>query len=74
MTAQIMVVDDVWVSVGSANFGNRSFELNDEANLNICRAIVVPKNDSPSDRFWKREARLPLRLLNLSVEKIGSPA
>ena len=32
---KMMVVDDVWVSVGSANFGNRSFRLNDEANLNV---------------------------------------
>jgi cardiolipin synthase len=30
-----MIVDDIWVSVGSANFGNRSFRLNDEANLNV---------------------------------------
>ena len=33
--AKVMIVDDVWVSVGSANFGNRSFRLNDEANLNV---------------------------------------
>jgi cardiolipin synthase len=32
---KMMIVDDVWVSVGSANFGNRSFRLNDEANLNV---------------------------------------
>lgn len=31
---KIMVVDDAWVSVGSTNFDNRSFRLNDEANLN----------------------------------------
>ena len=30
-----MIVDDVWVSVGSTNFDNRSFRLNDEANLNV---------------------------------------
>jgi cardiolipin synthase A/B len=30
-----MVVDDCWVSVGSANFDNRSFRLNDEANINV---------------------------------------
>ncbi|MGZ8868333.1 MAG: phospholipase D-like domain-containing protein, partial [Thermoanaerobaculia bacterium] len=30
-----VVVDDVWVSVGSTNFDSRSFRLNDEANLNI---------------------------------------
>lgn len=32
---KIMVIDDRWVSVGSANFDNRSFRLNDEANLNV---------------------------------------
>ncbi len=32
---KLMVVDDVWVSVGSANFDNRSFRLNDEVNLNV---------------------------------------
>lgn len=32
---KVMVVDDLWVSVGSTNFDNRSFSLNDEANLNI---------------------------------------
>ncbi len=30
-----MIVDDCWVSAGSANFDNRSFRLNDEANLNV---------------------------------------
>jgi cardiolipin synthase len=33
--AKVMVVDEFWVSVGSANFDNRSFRLNDEANLNV---------------------------------------
>lgn len=32
---KVMVIDDRWVSVGSANFDNRSFRLNDEANLNV---------------------------------------
>lgn len=30
-----MVVDEYWTSVGSTNFDNRSFKLNDEANLNV---------------------------------------
>jgi cardiolipin synthase len=30
-----MIVDDLWVSVGSTNMDNRSFRLNDESNLNI---------------------------------------
>lgn len=32
---KVLIVDDVWVSVGSTNFDNRSFRLNDEANLNV---------------------------------------
>jgi cardiolipin synthase A/B len=32
---KLLVVDDVWTSVGSANFDDRSFRLNDEANLNV---------------------------------------
>lgn len=30
-----MIVDEKWVSVGSTNFDNRSFRLNDEVNLNV---------------------------------------
>jgi cardiolipin synthase len=32
---KVMVVDELWVSVGSTNFDSRSFRLNDEANLNV---------------------------------------
>jgi cardiolipin synthase A/B len=32
---KVMIVDGAWVSVGSTNFDNRSFRLNDEANLNV---------------------------------------
>jgi cardiolipin synthase len=35
MHCKLLIVDGAWVSVGSANFDNRSFRLNDEANLNI---------------------------------------
>jgi cardiolipin synthase len=30
-----MIVDDVFVSAGSVNFDNRSFRINDEANINV---------------------------------------
>ena len=33
--SKVLIVDGIWVSVGSTNFDNRSFRLNDEANLNI---------------------------------------
>jgi cardiolipin synthase len=32
---KMLIVDDYWVSIGSANMDNRSFRLNDEANLNV---------------------------------------
>jgi cardiolipin synthase len=33
--AKTMVVDGVWASVGSTNFDNRSFALNEELNLTV---------------------------------------
>jgi cardiolipin synthase A/B len=38
---KVMIVDDSWASVGSANFDNRSFRLNDEANLNVLDAAFA---------------------------------
>ena len=35
MHAKTMVVDGVWTTVGSSNFDDRSFRLNDEVNVNI---------------------------------------
>lgn len=32
---KIMVIDELWTSVGSTNFDSRSFAVNDEANLNV---------------------------------------
>jgi cardiolipin synthase len=32
---KVLVVDDLWVSVGSTNFDERSFKLNAEGNLNV---------------------------------------
>ncbi|NYS26777.1 cardiolipin synthase [Rhodobacteraceae bacterium 2376] len=35
MHAKLIVIDEVFASVGSTNFDERSFRLNDEANLNV---------------------------------------
>jgi cardiolipin synthase len=35
MHAKTMVVDGIWSTVGSSNFDDRSFRLNDEVNINI---------------------------------------
>ena len=32
---KVMIVDGLWVTVGSTNFDSRSFSTNDEANLNV---------------------------------------
>ncbi|HKR63265.1 MAG TPA: cardiolipin synthase, partial [Thermoanaerobaculia bacterium] len=35
MHAKTMVVDGIWTSIGSSNFDDRSFRLNDEVNVNV---------------------------------------
>ena len=32
---KLFIADDLWVSIGSSNMDNRSFRLNDEANVNV---------------------------------------
>ncbi len=38
---KVLIVDEVWVSLGSTNFDDRSFRLNDEANLNVYDAAFA---------------------------------
>ena len=40
---KVMIVDQLLVSVGSTNFDNRSFRLNDEANLNVYDAAFAQR-------------------------------
>jgi cardiolipin synthase len=47
---KLMVVDDRWVSVGSTNFDNRSFRLNDEANLNVLDPVFAKEQSALFDR------------------------
>ena len=52
MHAKTMVVDGVWATVGSTNFDNRSFALNQELNLTVYDATVARRLDeSLSRRF-----------------------
>lgn len=32
---KMVIIDNEWASIGSANFDERSFRLNDESNLNV---------------------------------------
>ena len=47
---KIMIVDEKFVSVGSTNFDPRSFELNDEANLNIFDTAFAREQNMTFDK------------------------
>lgn len=55
---KIMVIDDLWVSIGSANFDNRSFRLNDEANLNIIDREIAAVEAAVFDRDLARASEV----------------
>jgi len=57
---KVMVVDDLWVSVGSTNFDNRSFRLNDEANLNVYDADFARRQVKDFEEDRKRAHRVTL--------------
>ena len=47
---KVMIVDGLMVSVGSTNFDNRSFSLNDEATLNIMNAQFASQQTAVFDK------------------------
>ena len=57
---KVMIVDDLWTSVGSTNFDNRSFSLNDEVNLNIMDPALARNQIEwfEQDKTRAREIRL----------------
>ena len=57
---KIMIVDDVWVSVGSTNFDSRSFRLNDEANLNVFDRDFARTQIQAFDDDKRRSTRVSL--------------
>lgn len=65
---KVLVVDDVWVSVGSTNFDDRSFRLNDEANLNIYDAAFAAEQVKVFDQDKARS-----RLITRAELKNRSP-
>ena len=44
--AKVLIVDELWTVVGSTNFDNRSFGLNDEVNLAVRDAILAQRMES----------------------------
>lgn len=57
---KVFTVDDLLVSVGSTNFDNRSFRLNDEANLNIYDEKFARAQTTQFEEDLKRSNRITL--------------
>ena len=55
-----MIVDDLWVSVGSTNFDTRSFSINDEANLNVHDAAFAQRQTAIFQDDLKHSRRITL--------------
>ena len=55
-----LVVDNSFVSVGSTNFDNRSFLLNDEANLNVISPALVQTLSTLFEADWTEGKRMEL--------------
>lgn len=58
---KVFVVDKLLVSVGSTNFDNRSFRLNDEANLNIYDAEFAAAQTAQFEADLKQSRRVTLQ-------------
>ena len=59
---KVMVVDGMWSSVGSTNFDNRSFALNDEANLNVLDTAFAARQETifEQDKGLARQVTLEM--------------
>jgi len=55
---KVLVVDGIWSSVGSTNFDNRSFRLNDEANLNVYSRAFAERQIALFNNDLKRSRRI----------------
>ena len=57
---KVMIVDGLWVSVGSTNFDARSFSVNDEANLNVLDAGFAREQERIFAEDLKHARRISL--------------
>lgn len=56
-----LVVDGLFASVGSTNFDNRSFRLNDEANLNVMSTAFGREQQAVFEADWARARPITLK-------------
>jgi cardiolipin synthase len=62
--SKLLIADGLFVSIGSANFDNRSLSLNDEANLNVLDAGFAREQTRLFDRDLARSIRVTLENMN----------
>ncbi len=58
--AKVLVVDQLWTVVGSTNFDNRSFGLNDEVNLAVRDATLARRMESDFANDLRESCRVTL--------------
>ncbi|MCU1350457.1 MAG: phospholipase D/Transphosphatidylase [Acidobacteria bacterium] len=61
MHAKTMVVDGVWLTVGSSNFDDRSFRLNDEVNVNVHGEDVAARAEAMFHEDLARSEEVKIR-------------
>jgi cardiolipin synthase len=68
-----LIVDSLLVSVGSTNFDNRSFILNDEANLNVLDPGFAKQQEAVFEDDWKHARPITLQAWQNRpfTEKVG---
>lgn len=59
--AKILVVDKLWGVVGSTNFDNRSFGINDEVNLALREPAVAERLEADMEADLRQAQRISLR-------------
>ena len=75
---KIMVVDGKWATIGTANFDNRSFGLNEESNVSffdhepIARLLEIFEEDRPQSTAITLEAWRRRGLLRKVQEVVAS--
>jgi cardiolipin synthase len=72
-----MMIDGLWTSVGSANFDNRSFRINDEANLNVIDEAFTRREEEVFARDLARAEEFTLadwRHRGVGEKLLGSAA
>ena len=72
MHAKTMVVDGVWSTIGSTNFDNRSFALNQELNLTMYDAALARRLEEIYQEDLKHSKKSPMRNGTRAVSSNGS--